>query len=403
MPKRILPLSESQVESAQPKSKDYKLSDGFGLHLLVTTAGGKLWRFQYRHMGKQKLLALGVYPTVSLAVARDKRGEARKQLAEGLDPSMLKKMQKVPEASSFEVVTREWHERYKPQWSERHAGNLLTRLEYDVFPFIGNIAISEIKTSDLLAVLSRLQVRTLATAERIKTALGQIFRYAVETGRVVDDPTETLRGSLPSKGDRYSAPTMNCKAIAALLLAIDGYQGASVVKCAMQLTPLLLVEPGDLCHAKWEEIDFQKEVWTMPAESAGIAQSHIVPLARQSYEILRRLNSLTRHSRYVFPSLRTSLRCMSPNAIYAALNSIGLTNDVIAGNRFWEAAGTFLAEGAKVSSDVIELQLKLSKNQAAYDPMQFLPQRHEMMQKWADYLDELKNRGGDTVQERIDE
>ena len=396
MPKRILPLSESQVENAKAKNKDYKLSDGFGLHLLVKSTSGKLWRFQYRYSGQQKVLALGSYPRISLVEAREKTEEAKKQLADGLDPSQLKKEQKISqlrqEECNFEMVAREWHEQFRSQLSKPDADHLLARLQYDVFPFIGNNPISKIKPSDLLIVLRRIELRALTAARRIKTAFGHIFRYAVVTGRAEHNPLESLRGALTSHNHKHFSPSMESKSIAFLLLAIDGYEGSFVVKCAMKLAIFLLVEQEELCHAEWVEIDFLREQWNIPAQKMKMAQVHIVPLARQVIETLRQLGSLTGNGKYVFPSLRSPIRCMSHNAINAGLRAIGFGKDVIAAKGLWEVARNVLTEEPMVKLDIVECQLSRgieNSNGTDCNPMQFLPQRREMMQKWADYLDGL--------------
>lgn len=396
MPKRIQPLSEALVEDARPKNKDYKLSDGFGLHLLVTSTGGKLWRFQYRYSGKQKLLAFGSYPDVSLEDARKKREEAQKLLADGLDPSQFKKEQKISqvrqESSNLEAVAREWHDRFKSTWSKRNADYLLTRLQFDVFPFLGNIRISEIKSSDLLAVLRRIEMRAPATAHRVKSALVQIFQYAVITERAEHNPLETLRGALPSLKDKHISPSTDSKSVVSLLSAIDGYEGSFVVKCAMELVIFLLVQPDVLCHAKWVDIDFLDEQWNIPGSNMKMTQVHIVPLAHQVLESLRRLRSLTGDSRYLYPSLRSPLRCMSHNAINAGLRGMGFGKDKIEAKGLWEVARNILKERV-VNMDIVEHQLSggiRKSNGTDYDPMQFLPQRREMMQKWADYLDSLR-------------
>jgi len=362
----------------------------------VTFAGGKLWRFQYRYDGKQKLLALGIFPTVSLNDARGKRDEAKKQLADGLDPGQLKKEQKISqsqrEARSFEVVSREWHEQAKSQLPKKHAGHLLNRLQYDVFPFIGNTPISEVKQSDLLAVLHRIEMRALKTARRMKTAFGQIFRFAILTERAEYNPMDGLEGALSSPKNKDFLRTTDSKTVASLILAMDGYDGPFVVKCAMQLVLFLLVEPEELYHAKWEEIDFLEKQWNMPVQRMKTTQVYIVPLTCQVIETFKQLSSLTGYSKYVFPSCRPS-RCLSPNAINAGFRVIGFGKDKIAALGIREVARIILVKGSMINIDVIEHHLSRGikdSNETVYNPIQFLPQRREMMQIWADYLDNLK-------------
>jgi integrase len=391
-------LSDLQIKNAKPRDKDYKLTDGFGLHLLITPTGGKLWRFQYRYAGKQKLLSFGVYPSISLVEAREKRETARKQLANEIDPGDLKKAQKAARienaSNSFEAVTREWHERFKTQWSEAHSERILKRLELDIFPWIGARPIGEIKPPEMLSVLRRVEARTLETAHRLKIACGQVFRYAVATGRAERDPVADLRGALPPvKNKHFAAPT-DPKDVAPLLRAIDEYDGSFVVKCAMRLAPLFFVRPGELRKAEWSEIDLDAAEWNIPGHRMKMKEAHLVPLARQAVEILRELKLLTGHSRYVFPCQRSPLRCMSDNAVNAALRRMGFEKTEIVGHGFRAMARTLLDEVLHVRPDFIEHQLAHAVRDPlgrAYNRTSHLAERKKMMQQWADYLDKLKS------------
>ena len=407
MPKQIVPLSDVQVKNAKPQEKDTTLFDGGGLYLLVgrqkfDKAGkalpvSKLWRMKYRFAGKEKLLALGAYPAVSLADARKRRDDAKKLVAGGIDPGEEKKAQKAAiiaeTANTFEAVTLEWHEKFKSQWSERHATQILTRLEQDVFPWIGKRTIGEIKAPEMLTVLRRIEARTLETAHRVKIACGQVFRYAVATGKAERNPIADLQGALPPvKNKNFAAPT-DPKAVAPLLRAIDSFQGSFVVKCAMQLAPLLFVRPGELRHAEWLEIDLEAEDWNIPGEKMKMKQPHLVPLPRQAVEILKALHPITGHSKYVFPCHRSPLRCMSENAVNAGLRRLGFEKAEITGHGFRAMARTILDEVLQVRPDFIEHQLAHAvkdPNGRAYNRTAHLAERRKMMQQWADYLDGLK-------------
>lgn len=398
MPKRIVPLSDAAVRNEKPGEKDRKIFDGGGLFLLVTPSGGKLWRLKYDFQGKNKTLALGAYPAVSLADARGRRDAAKKLLANDVDPGEVKKAQKaarVAEAeNSFEAVAREWHARYASTWVASHAKHKLERLEKNVFPWIGGMPIADVKAPDVLALLRRIELRNLLdTAHRVKMDCGQVLRYAVATGRAERDCTSDLKGALPPvKGGHFAAPT-DPKAVADLLKAIDGFQGSFVVMCAMQFAPLVFVRPGELRAAEWSEIDLDAAEWNIPGHKMKMKEAHLVPLSKQAVAILRQLQSLTGHSQYVFPSSRSPLRCMSENAVNAGLRRMGFEKSEITGHGWRAVARTLIHEVLGFSPDAIEAQLSHSvpdRLGKAYNRTQHLAERKKMMQVWADYLDGLK-------------
>lgn len=398
MPKRIMPLSDIQVRNAKPQEKEYRIFDGGGLNLLVTPSGGKLWRMKYRFNGKGKQLSFGAYPSVTLADARQRREDAKKLLASGVDPGETKKAQKASQgeqdANTFEVIAREWHSNFAHTWVASHALHKLGRLEKNVFPWIGKRPIKEITAPEVLAVLRRMESRNiLDTAHRIRFECGAIFRYAIATGRAERDPSADLKGALPPvKGGHHSAPT-DPKAVGPLLRAIDEFQGSFVVKCALQLAPLLFVRPGELRAAEWSEIDIQSAEWNIPAEKMKMKIAHLVPLPRQAVEILEALRPLTGHSRYIFPGHRSPLRCMSDNALNAALRRMGFEKSEITTHGFRAMARTILDEVLQVRPDFIEHQLAHAvkdPNGRAYNRTAHLVERKKMMQLWADYLDGLK-------------
>ena len=397
MPKRIVPLSDMKVQKAKSKEKSFALFDGGGLFLLVTPSGGKLWRFKYRYNGKPKLLAFGTYPEISLLDARKRRDDARRLLANNIDPGAIRKAQKQAkneETETFEIIAREWQDKFKSKWQEEYADKIMRRLELNVFPLIGSRPIKDIKAPELLAVLRRVESRdALELAHRIRNICGQIFRYAVATGRTDRNPAEDLKGALSPVKTTHRAAIIEPKEVSNLLRAIDNYQGTFVVQCALKFAPLVFVRPGELRHAEWSEINFEAAEWNIPASKMKMKEAHLVPLSRQAIEILRKLHTLTGSGRYVFPSERSSQRPMSENAILVALRIMGYPKEEMSGHGFRAMARTILDEVLQVRPDFIEHQLAHAvrdPNGRAYNRTAHLNERRKMMQKWADYLDDIK-------------
>jgi len=391
-----MPLTSTSVRNTKPEAKQRKLFDERGLFLLVKPNGGKLWRFKYRFDGKEKLLSLGVYPDISLKDARERRDDARKLVANGVDPSENRKAEKLARGGGncFEVVAREWYAKYSTNWSADHGGRIIRRLERDIFPWIGGKPIAGVTAPELLSVIQRIEKRgALETAHRALGNCGQVFRYAVATGRAERDPSGDLRGALPpSKGEHFAAVT-EPQQVAEILRAIDGYEGSLIVGCALRLAPLVFVRPGELRKATWEDIDFDSVEWRYMVTKTDT--QHIVPLSRQSVEILKELQPLTGYGRYVFPSARGNGRPMSDNAILAAMRRMGIGKEEMSGHGFRAMARTILDEVLGVRPDFIEHQLAHAvrdPNGRAYNRTAHLPERKKMMQDWADYLDKLKAR-----------
>lgn len=311
-----------------------------------------------------------------------------------------KAAQVAEEENTFEAVATEWFQRFRTQWCEKHAENLWRRLEQDAFPWLASRQVGDIKAPEMLAVLRRIEARSLETAFRVKTACGQIFRYAVATGRAERDIVADLRGALPPvKNKNFAAPT-DPRSVAPLLRAIDGFSGSYVVKCAMQLAPLLFVRPGELRHAEWAEIDLETAEWNIPGVKMKMKEPHLVPLSKQALAILKSLHELTGHGRFVFPCHRSPLRCMSENAVNAGLRRLGFEKSEITGHGFRAMARTILDEVLQVRPDFIEHQLAHTvkgPNGRAYNRTAHLAERRKIMQLWADYLDRLK--AGDRVQQ----
>jgi len=401
-----MPLTATAIRNAKPgvtpagKSTDkpYKLGDAGGLYLEVAPAGGKWWRLTYRYDGKEKRLSLGVYPDVCLKDARQRRDDARKLLADGVDPGENRKAVKANKteraANSFEVVAREWFARKSPGWATSNAEKIIKRLENDAFPWLGGRPIADITPPELLKVLRRIEERgAVESAHRMRNYCGQIFRYAIATGRAERDASADLRGALPPPVKEHRAAITDPKAAAELLCAMDSYQGSFVTKCALRLAPLVFVRPGELRKAEWSEIDLDKAEWNIPPGRMKMREPHLVPLSAQAVAILRELHPLTGEGRYVFPGARTNGRPMSDNAILAALRRMGFAKDEMSGHGFRAMARTILDEVLGVRPDFIEHQLAHAvkdPNGRAYNRTAHLAERRKMMQQWADYLDKLK-------------
>lgn len=396
MPRRITPLTDTKIRTIKPADKPQKLFDGGGLFLLVTPTGGKLWRLKYRFGGIEKLLAIGAYPQISLAEARQKRDQASAMIANGADPNDTKKAQKAAkteETETFEVIAREWHTKFSPTWAPSHANKIIRRLELYVFPWLGSRPIKSVTAPELLTVLRRIEAKgTIETAHRTQQNCGQVFRYAVATGRAERDPSGDLRGAIPPANGKHMATITDPKEIAGLLRSIDGYQGSIVTRCALQLAPLVFVRPGELRHAEWSEINFETSELRIPAEKMKAGVLHIVPLSLQAMDVLREIHPLTGHGKYVFPSPRTDSRPMSSNAVLSALRRMGYEKDEMSGHGFRSMASTLLNEQGW-NRDAIERQLAHAERnsvRAAYNYAELMPERKKMMQAWADYLEGIK-------------
>ena len=392
-------LTDAQCKTAQPKEKTYRLSDSAGLYLEVTPSGSRYWRMKYRFAGKEKRLAFGVYPEISLKEARLKRDDARKLLSNEVDPGAVKKAQKASRteaaSNSFEAIAREWYAKQEPSWAPKHSIKIKGMLQKNVFPWVGSRPIREITAPDLLAVLRRAEGRgAVETAHRIKQTCGQVFRYAVATGRAERDPTPDLKGALAPRTPKHLPSITDPSAVGPLLRAIDGFTGTFTVKSALKLAPLIFVRPGELRQAEWSEMDLDAGLWSIPAERMKTRQPHLVPLCKQAVEILRELQPLTGRGRYVFPGARTNGKPLSDNTLNAALRRMGIGKDELVAHGFRAMARTILDEVLGYRIDWIEHQLAHAvrdTNGRAYNRTAHLDGRKQMMQGWADYLDSLKS------------
>jgi integrase len=372
-----------------------KHTDGHGMFLLVKLAG-KYWRMSYRFEGKQKTLALGVYPEVTLAAARRRREEARQSLAHGVDPGELKKetRREATAVVTFEMVAREWLEKTNAVRAPKTIQKVAGWLTNDLYPTIGALPIAEVKAGDVLAAVQLVEARgAVQSAHRIKSLCGQVLRFAVAKGVLEHDVTANLRGALTTAKEGHFAAITEPSLVTPLLKSIDGYHGHYSVTNALRLAPLLFVRPGELRGAEWEEFDLDAAEWRIPALKMKMRVDHIVPLATQAVNILRALYPLTGHGQFVFPSIRTGKQCISDNAINAALRGMGYTKDIMTGHGFRAMARTIMDEVLGERVDLIEHQLAhivKDVNGRAYNRTAHLPARREMMQRWADYLESLR-------------
>ena len=389
-------LTDKAIRALKPSEKPRKASDSLGLYLLVQPNGSRLWRLKYRFAGKEKLAAIGAYPEIGLAEARKRREELRRLLSNGIDPAAHRKATKVARATaaenSLEVVAREWFQKMSPGWVEKHRIKIIQRLERDVFPWLGGRPAAELTAPEVLAVLRRIEERgAIETAHRALGDLSAICRYAVAEGRALSDPCRDLRGALAPKVVRHFSAVTDPKAMPDLLRAIEGYQGGLVVRSALRLAPLLFVRPGELRSARWADIDLEAGEWRFTASKTG--QAHIVPLATQAVAILRELHPLTGHHDLVFPGARSPRRPMSENTVNAALRSLGIGPEVTSGHGFRAMARTVLEEHLRFPAHIVEAQLAHTVRDAngrAYNRTTHIEERRVMMQKWADYLEALR-------------
>ena len=403
-------LTDTFVKNIKPTASvaGEKHTDGQGLYLHVKAAG-KYWRMNYRFSGKQKTLALGVYPAVSLAKARQRREKAREQLADGIDPGTAKREERQAQAdaaaNTFEAVARVWLLKTATKRADVTQSRITTLLEKDVFPFIGTMPISTIKPRDVLdKAVRKIESRgSIDTAHRAKQICGQVFRYAVAVGLAERDVTADLRGALAAIPEAHFAAITEPKQAGDLMRAIFDYTGHPCTVTALKLTPLVFVRPGELRKAEWAEIDLDAEEWRIPGGKMKMKADHLVPLSKQAVELLRGVQPISGHGRFVFPSLRTGERPMSENTINAALRGMGYSKEMHTAHGFRAMARTIMDEVMGERVDLIEHQLAHAvkdPNGRAYNRTAHLPARREMMQRWANYLDKLRI-GADVIPLRV--
>ena len=408
--------SDATIKAIRPGDARSRLTDGAGLYLRLFVKGGSHgWRFDYTFDGRRNTLSLGTYPKTGLAQVRRKADDVRKSLSDGVDPSAVRHAAKaasahkraadqlikagLPALDSFEAVAREWYAKHEANWAPSHSDKIIRRLERDVFPWIGPKHVASIKPTELLELVKRVEERgAIETTHRIQQNCGQVFRYAVATGRAQSDPSRDLRGALtPWRPEHYPTLT-DPRQVGRLLRDIDAHPGGLITKCAMKLAPMLFVRPGELPQAEWAELNLDAAEWRIPAVKMKGRIMHIVPLARQALAILHDLEPLTGRGKWVFPGVRTNGEPMSENTVNAALRRMGYERSMLTAHGFRGMASTMLHERGW-PSDIIERQLSHSERnavKAAYNHAEHLPARQSMMQAWADYLDDLR-KGAEVV------
>lgn len=392
-----MPLSDAKVRNAKPLTKPYKISDGEGMFLLVAPSGSKYWRLKYNFAGKEKLLALGVYPEVGLGEARERRAQARKTLAAGNDPSAVKREAKrltiLNSENTFESVAREWHEQQRHKWVTRYSTCVLNRLESYIFTKIGSRPIADIGAQELLSALRVVEKNgALDLAQRIMQSCGQIFMYAIATGRAGRNPVPDLRGALKTPVTKHHS-YLKADDLKEYLPKLENYDGAPETKLALKMLLLTFVRTTELRAAEWAEIDFDKAEWRISATRMKMKELHIVPLSDQAVAVLRELQNRTGNRKYLFPNEHNPVSFMSENTMLFALYRMGYHSRTT-GHGFRSTASTILNEHG-FHADVIERQLAhTERNQvrAAYNHAQYLPERRKMMQWWADYLEAVENQ-----------
>ena len=395
-----MPLSDTSIRNAKAQDKALKLFDGGGLFLLVSPAGGKLWRLKYRFQGKEKLLALGSYPDISLKDARKRRDDAKELLAKDLDPGEAKKEARATAAAielematTFEVVAREWYSKRKGAWTPGHQKKILSRLENQLFPILGAKLFSSLEPADFLTAIQKAESRgAIETAHRLAQLCGQVSRYARIVGHTRYDVAAGLTEALTPVQTNHYATITDPAEIGHLLRAIDEYAGEPSICFALKVLPFVFVRSVELRGAEWREFDFESATWIIPAERMKMKRPHTVPLARQVITLLNDLHSLTGNGRYLFPSLFSASRPISDMGLLNALRRMGYAKGVMTIHGFRSMASTLLNEQG-YRADVIEAQLAHGEKnaiRAAYNHAEYLPERRRMMQEWADYLDGLK-------------
>lgn len=392
-----MPLTDTQIRSLKSPGKPQKYFDGGGLFLFLSASGSKLWRMAYRFEQKSKILSFGEYPVISLKDARERREEAKKLLAKGIDPGARKKAVKEEQLSevrdTFQNIALEWHQTKTADFTEKHRGTVMYRLEKYIFPLIGNSHIARMEAPDILAVVKPLEHKGQnETARRILQIISQVYRYAVITGRARRNPATDLYGALKPRKTVHRAAITEPARVGQLLRDCDNYEGYFPIVCALRLAPLVFVRPTELRAAEWSEFNLEGREWRIPAARMKMRQVHIVPLSKQAAKILEELREFSGSGKYLFPSIRTETRPLSDATLLNALRRMGYAKDEMCTHGFRSIASTLLNE-LGYNRDWIERQLAHGERndvRAAYNYAEYLPERRRMMGEWAEYLDKLK-------------
>jgi len=396
-------LSHTGIEKAKATGKQYRLSDGQGLYLLVKSGGQKHWRLDYTLHGRRKTLAIGRFPEVGLKAARERRDQSRALVARGIDPVQHRQEERASAAAAadntFGRLAEGWFVRMAPGWSASHAESIRQRLDNHILPHIGKIPVGDLTPLKLLPVLRRLEASgKIESAKRVRIILGQVFRYGISCGVCERDPAADLKGALAPPQPKRMAALTEPEAVGGLMRAISGYQGDIITRLALRFSALTFVRPGEVRHAEWKEINWIAKEWRLPAGKMKMRRDHVVPLADQTLSLLRQLRQITGEGTYLFPSLRSGSRCMSENTVVAALRRMGYGSDEMSAHGFRSMASTLLHENGHDPA-VVELQLAHRVGNAVaatYNRAERLKDRQVLMQWWADCLDQLEN--GETLE-----
>lgn len=398
--KEITTLAEKLAEDIKngviEKGKIMRYPAGGGLYLEMSATGGLHWRMKYRFNGKEKRLSFGASPTITLNKACNLRDKARVALADGIDPGEEKKREKIEKtAPTFREVAVEFVKKQREVWAASHTRTVEGRLNLDVYPAFGNTLITEVTAQDVFAMLQKIEERrAFETASRVLGFCSLIFKYAISIGLVSFDPCPALRRALTPYNKGQLAAITEPKAVGVLMLAVDDYKGSLIVRSALLFSALTFCRPGEIRHAEWAEIDFGEEMWTIPAEKMKGREEHKVPLSRQAIQVLKAIQPYTRNGKYVFPTPRSNNRPLSENGVLTALRNMGYTKEQMTAHGFRSMASTLLNEKLEYHPDVIEAQLAhkgADRIRAVYNRAEYMKKRKELMQGWADYLDELRN------------
>ena len=398
-------LSDVQIRKAKPRAKPYKLSDGGWLYLVVAPSGSKLWRMAYRFAGRERLLSLGAYPQLSLKDTRTKRDEAKALLAAGIDPGQARRQEKIANATTtaatFQALADEYLDRLKREGKAPATLAKVTWLLSIVLPKLGARPIVQITAAEVLGVLKPIEARgNLETVKRARSTIGAIFRYAIATARCDSDPTTALKGALMAPRVTHRAAILDPVALGGFLRAVDAYKGQPSTMAALQLLPLVFTRPSELRMAAWAEFDLDRALWAVPASRTKMRREHVVPLARQTLAVLKRLQTITGNGRLLFPGLRSVERPISENTVNVAMRAMGYGQDDVCGHGFRATASTLLNESGKFSVDAIERALAhqdINAVRRAYARGEHMKERVDMMQWWADNLDKLRS-GGEVIE-----
>lgn len=401
MPRHTQPLNDLTIRKAKAKDKAYKIFDGGGLYVEVKPSGSKLWRLKFQYAGKESRTSLGAYPVVSITQARKMRDEAKAGLLVGTSPVIAKKMrnaaQKALTEHTFQAVFERWYKSQKAEWAEKYATKLHAMVEKNVLPWLGKRPIVSIEPPDVLKIIRRIEENGYHdTAHRALQRTGQVMKYAVAEGILQRDPTSDIKGALSSAPTKHMPSVTDPEAVAAIIGKFSGFKGTTVVRCALNLAPLVFTRPGELRQAKWADIDLDAGIWSIPAGAMKMREPHVVPLSTQAKAILEEMQPLSGHLEHVFPGARDPKKAMSEAAVNAAIRRLGIdTKTELTGHGFRAMARTILHERLGYEPNWIEAQLAHKTPGSlgsAYDRTRFIEQRASMMQAWADYLDDLKTK-----------